>query len=45
MCIHLFGSFHPPAFLHLPLPPSAPCFQAEPVQPFSLILLKRKHKQ
>jgi hypothetical protein len=35
--MELFGPFFP-----LPLPP--PCFQAEPVLPFSPVPLKRRHK-
>jgi hypothetical protein len=39
----LFGSFlHPDPLLHLP--PSPPQFQAGPVLPLSLILLKKGHK-
>jgi hypothetical protein len=43
MCIHCLGHFSP----LLPLscsPCHPPCFQAEPVLPLSLILLKRRHK-
>jgi hypothetical protein len=47
--IHLFtcayiGSFLPPAPLSYPLPSSPPQFQADPVLPLSLILLKKRHK-
>jgi hypothetical protein len=40
----LFGSFLPPTPLPKPLPPIPPHFQAKPVLPISLILLKRRHK-
>jgi hypothetical protein len=40
----LFGSFLPPAALPHSLPLSPAHFQAESVLPFSLILLKRRHK-
>jgi hypothetical protein len=42
MCIHCLGHFSP-----RPLPPpaasSSPCFQADPILPY-IILLKRRHK-
>jgi hypothetical protein len=42
----LFEPFLPPALHPFPLSPiHPPCFQAEPVLPLSLILLKRRHKQ
>jgi hypothetical protein len=41
MCIHCLGHFSPLASLPHPLPPH---FQAEPVLPLSLILLKKRHK-
>jgi hypothetical protein len=43
MCIHCLGHFSPmsPITSYPPLPH----FQAEPVLPFSPILLKRRHKQ
>jgi hypothetical protein len=42
----LFESFLPPAPCLIPLPSNLhPHFQAEPVLPLTLILLKRKHKQ
>jgi hypothetical protein len=41
-CTHI-GSFLLPA-PYLPPPPSPLHFQAEPVLPLSLILLKRRHK-
>jgi hypothetical protein len=37
MCIHCLGHFYP-------LAPFSPQFQAGPVLPFSLILLKKRHK-
>jgi hypothetical protein len=41
----LFGSFLHPASLHPLIPPSPPQFQADPVLPLWLILLKKKrHK-
>jgi hypothetical protein len=44
MCIH-FGPFLPLPSKHSLTPTSqTPRFQAEPVLPFSLILLKNKHK-
>jgi hypothetical protein len=42
MCIHCLGHFYP---LPLPLSHTSPHFQAGPVLPLSLILLKRQHKQ
>jgi hypothetical protein len=39
----LFGSFLPPAPIPHPLVPCPPCFQAEPVLPLSLILLRKRH--
>jgi hypothetical protein len=44
MCIHFWTIFSPYP-LPLPSPHQQPCFQAEPVSPLPLILLKRKHKQ
>jgi hypothetical protein len=44
MCI-LFGPFLPCDPHPLPLPPTPLRFQADPVLPFSPILLKRRHKQ
>jgi hypothetical protein len=40
----LFESFIHPALLPHPFPPSPPQFQAGPVLPLSLILLKERHK-
>jgi hypothetical protein len=40
----LFGSFLPPASLSYPLPRFPHQFQAGPVLPLSLILLKKRHK-
>jgi hypothetical protein len=46
MCIHYLSHFSPIPSAHSisPLHPH-PCFPAEPVLPFSAILLKRRHKQ
>jgi hypothetical protein len=48
MCMHCLGHFsswtppqHPPCTLSFPLPPQ---FQAGPILPLSLILLKKRHK-
>jgi hypothetical protein len=41
----LFGSCLQPAPVAHPLPSSPPQFQAGPVLPLSLILLKKRHKQ
>jgi hypothetical protein len=43
MCIHCLGHFFPLPPAH-PSRPTPPCFQAEPVLPLSLIMLKRRHK-
>jgi hypothetical protein len=46
MYIHCLGHFSPPPSLLLPHPPTLTSrFQAEPVLPFSPILLKRRQKQ
>jgi hypothetical protein len=45
MCIHCLGHFSPATPCPLPLPPTSPRFQVEPVLPFSPILLKTGHKQ
>jgi hypothetical protein len=41
----LFGPFLPPCPLPPLCPPTPSRFQAEPVLPFSPVLLKRRHKQ
>jgi hypothetical protein len=44
MCIHCLGHYFPQPLHPHPLLPNPPHFQAEPVLPLSLILLKRRHK-
>jgi hypothetical protein len=44
MCIHCLGHFYPLPTSPTLSPLTLPHFQAEPVLPLSLILLKKKHK-
>jgi hypothetical protein len=44
MCVHCLGQFSCLSPHTNPLPHNHPRFQAEPVLPLSLILLKRRHK-
>jgi hypothetical protein len=45
-CAYIVWAISPPCPPHFPLlPPTPACFQAEPVLPFSPILLKKRHKQ
>jgi hypothetical protein len=44
-CVYIVWATSPPYLLHAPSPHHPPHFQAEPVLPISLILLKRKYKQ
>jgi hypothetical protein len=43
-CAYIVWVISPPCPLPHSLPPSPPHFQAEPVLPLSLILLKKRHK-
>jgi hypothetical protein len=43
-CAYIVWVISPPASCPHSLLPTPPCFQAEPVLPLSLILLKRRHK-
>jgi hypothetical protein len=45
ICAYIVWALSPPCLLPPPSPPHPPRFQAEPILPFSPILLKRRHKQ